>query len=47
MHHQEERDSYLCHRVEAVSVTDLIELGILDHPTRLAIADWKRAKEGC
>ncbi|WP_200246718.1 hypothetical protein [Lamprobacter modestohalophilus] len=45
--HQDERDSYLCPRVEAVSQDALIELGILDHPTRLAIANWKRAQEGC
>ena len=43
--HEDERDSYLCPRVEALSVADLTELGILDHPTRLAIAAWKRARE--
>jgi len=43
--HEDERDSYLCHRVEALSLVDLIELGILDHPTRLAIAAWKRDRE--
>lgn len=39
------RDSYLCPRAEAVSTTELIELGTLDHSTRLAIAQWKRARE--
>lgn len=45
--HHEEKDSYLCPRVEVVSVDDMIELGILDHPTRIAIANWKRDQEGC
>lgn len=45
--HAGERDSYLCPRIEAVPHNALIELGMLDHPTRLAIANWKRAQEGC
>ena len=44
--YEDERDGYLCPQIEALSVTALIELGILDHPTRIAIADWKRAQEG-
>lgn len=43
--HEDARDSYLCPRVEALSLADLIELGILDQPTRLDIADWKRKQE--
>jgi len=42
--HEDARDSYLCPRVEPLSLPDLIELGTLDHPTRLDIADWKRAQ---
>jgi hypothetical protein len=43
--HEDARDTYLCPQVEALSLSDVIELGILDRPTRLDIADWKRAQE--
>jgi len=40
------QDSYLCPRIEALHRTALIEIGILDHPTRIEIAQWKRRREG-
>lgn len=39
------QDSYLCPQIEALPRNALIEIGILDHPTRLDIAQWKRRRE--
>ncbi|MBK1645471.1 hypothetical protein CKO25_12620 [Thiocapsa imhoffii] len=40
--HHEAQDSYLCARVEAIPSAALIEIGILDHSTRIEIAQWAR-----
>ena len=38
------RDSYLAPWVEAIHVSGLIEIGVLPHPERLAIAAWLRGR---
>jgi len=43
---QEERDSYVCPRVEVVPAADLIEVGVLRGPTWIGIIQWKRARDG-
>lgn len=41
----EERDSYVCPRVEVLPKTDLIEVGALTGTTWVSIIQWKRARE--
>lgn len=44
---EEERDSYVCPRVEAVPKADLREVGALKGGIWLAVIHWKREREGC
>lgn len=40
----DQRDSYLCPRVEVIEEALLVKIGVLPHPERLALGAWLRER---